>query len=471
MAQTGYTPILIYSSSTASNTPSAANLTNSTLGSELAINITDGKLFYKDNGGSVQVIAWKVTPTTAGGTGLTSYTAGDTLYYASGTALSKLTIGSSGYYMSSSGTAPQWSAPAALTKTDDTNVTLTLGGSASTALLNAASLTLGWSGQLATGRGGTGLGSYTAGDMLYYASGTALSKLSIGTANYVMTSSGSAPQWTAQSGLSVGTALNHLSNSTTGVMQITGPSAATTRVMTIPDANFTVARTDAGQTFTGNQTITGTLDVNGSTVVLGGTQNNGSVRIDGQSTDVLLGARYIGSAANLHLRASSASSYYDCLVLYGATGNVEFSSGNLVQATAAKGINFTANTAAAGMTSQLLNWYEEGTWTPTDGSGAGLTFSSASGWYVRKGREVTLVFSVTYPVTVNANAAKLGGVPFSSSTGNLASGGYITYTSYVGTISLLSATTTMNFYNGNSTQLTNANLSAKDIRGVIVYMV
>ena len=50
---------------------------------------------------------------------------------------------------------------AALTKTDDTNVTLTLGGSASTALINAASLTLGWTGQLAVGRGGTGASTLT----------------------------------------------------------------------------------------------------------------------------------------------------------------------------------------------------------------------------------------------------------------------------------------------------------------------
>lgn len=47
-----------------------------------------------------------------------------------------------------------WTAPAALTKTDDTNVTLTLGGSPTTALLNAASLTLGWTGQLSISRGG-----------------------------------------------------------------------------------------------------------------------------------------------------------------------------------------------------------------------------------------------------------------------------------------------------------------------------
>jgi hypothetical protein len=46
--------------------------------------------------------------------------------------------------------------PAALTKTDDTNVTLTLGGTPSTALLQATSLTLGWSGTLGKSRGGLG---------------------------------------------------------------------------------------------------------------------------------------------------------------------------------------------------------------------------------------------------------------------------------------------------------------------------
>lgn len=80
MAQTGYTPILIYSSSTAAAAPAAGSLTNSTLGSELAINITDGKLFYKDNANNVQVIGWKVVPTSAGGTGLTSFTANQVFY-------------------------------------------------------------------------------------------------------------------------------------------------------------------------------------------------------------------------------------------------------------------------------------------------------------------------------------------------------------------------------------------------------
>lgn len=63
MAQTGYTPIKLYASTTAAAVPLAANLDN-TNGAELAINITDGKLYYKDNVGTVQVIASK--DTTAG---------------------------------------------------------------------------------------------------------------------------------------------------------------------------------------------------------------------------------------------------------------------------------------------------------------------------------------------------------------------------------------------------------------------
>lgn len=68
------------------------------------------------------------------------------------------------------------------------------------------------------------------------------------------------------------------------------------------------------------------------------------------------------------------------------------SSDNLIQGTAGKGIDFSANTPLAGMTSQLLNWYEEGTWTPNQGTGIVLvgTFSS-SGRYTRIGRQVTLV--------------------------------------------------------------------------------
>lgn len=56
------------------------------------------------------------------------------------------------------------------------------------------------------------------------------------------------------------TVKNIRSNATNGILQISGPAAAATRVMTTPNANFTVARTDAAQSFTGNQTLsTGNL--------------------------------------------------------------------------------------------------------------------------------------------------------------------------------------------------------------------
>lgn len=51
---------------------------------------------------------------------------------------------------------------AALDKVDDTNVTMTLSGSPSTALIAATTMGLGWTGQLAVSRGGTGAATTTA---------------------------------------------------------------------------------------------------------------------------------------------------------------------------------------------------------------------------------------------------------------------------------------------------------------------
>jgi hypothetical protein len=380
MAQTGYTPILIYSSGTAAQAPAAGNLTNSTLGSELAINITDGKLFYKDNANNVQVIAWKTTPTTAGGTGLTSY---------------------------------------------------------------------------------------TAGDLLYYATGTTLSKLAIGANTTVLTSSGSAPQWTAQSALSVGEAANLKSNATTGVMQIVGPGAGTTRVMTIPNANFTAARTDAAQNFTGNNTFdttTLTIDASGKKVGIGtatpltmfSTYDTSNAIGASQSTTGYAGWRANNTSGNLYLTIDNSTgagfgqgnytrviwsdgAYPLVLATNGTNriqiesgGDVNVKTGNLIQGTAAKGINFTANTPAAGMTSQLLNWYEEGTFTPTfvpSGTGfTSITYDAVTGaQYIRVGRIVHVQIWVQTTATTIGSASgvlRVGGLPFTTaaSTGSTSNG-------------------------------------------------
>lgn len=59
---------------------------------------------------------------------------------------------------------------------------------------------------IGVGYGGTGLAAYSVGDLLYASGSTALSKLSLGAANYVLTAGASAPQYVAQSTLSVGSA-------------------------------------------------------------------------------------------------------------------------------------------------------------------------------------------------------------------------------------------------------------------------
>jgi hypothetical protein len=74
------------------------------------------------------------------------------------------------------------------------------------------------------------------------------------------------------------TVRNIRANATTGILQVTGPTAASTRVMTVPDANFTAARTDAAQSFTGDQTLsTGNLVVsNGKGIDFSATPGTGT---------------------------------------------------------------------------------------------------------------------------------------------------------------------------------------------------
>ena len=136
----------------------------------------------------------------------------------------------------------------------------------------------------------------------------------------------------------------------------------------------------------------------------------------------------------------------ECLNM-GGTGDVKVLAGNLVQGTAAKGINFAANTPAAGMTSQLLNWYEEGTWTPVlGGSGgtSGQAYNFAQGKYVRVGNNVTchVIIQMTTIGTITGNL-QLQGLPFAI-FGYMGFGaGYtLNITSALGTSIILSGNTT-----------------------------
>lgn len=52
-----------------------------------------------------------------------------------------------------------------------------------------------------------------------------------------------------------------------------------------------------------------------------------------------------------------------------------------------------------------------GTFTPTDDSGAGLSFASASGTFLRVGNRIFVNAAVSYPVTANGSNAAIGGWP------------------------------------------------------------
>jgi hypothetical protein len=116
------------------------------------------------------------------------------------------------------------------------------------------------------------------------------------------------------------------------------------------------------------------------------------------------------------------------------------STGNFIPAIAAKGINFTANTPAAGMTSQLLNWYEEGTWTPSIGWGGSgsVTTTTALGRYRRIGSEVTVWASVFWSASsASGGFLSINGAPFTpNSTTNYFTVGTVISTNltYVGQI-------------------------------------
>ena len=105
-----------------------------------------------------------------------------------------------------------------------------------------------------------------------------------------------------------------------------------------------------------------------------------------------------------------------------SNGNFTIEDGNLVVA-AGHGIDFSADANAPGMTSELLDDYEEGTWTPTylGASTAGsYTISPSASQYTKVGNIVHLQIDLKNITTVTAGTGSLriGGLPFTPTNGN-----------------------------------------------------
>jgi len=101
-----------------------------------------------------------------------------------------------------------------------------------------------------------------------------------------------------------------------------------------------------------------------------------------------------------------------------AGGDVHIHDGNLVVASG-HGIDFSATGDASGMTSELLDDYEEGTFSPIPNAGGGVTFTYAhnTGFYTKIGNTVTFqIYLMFYASTItggnSGNGVAIQGLPF-----------------------------------------------------------
>ena len=197
---------------------------------------------------------------------------------------------------------------------------------------------------------------------------------------------------------------------------ITSAKIGDTNVATadIANSSVTTAKIDddavTGAKIENNPTIAGTLAVTGH----GSVGNAGTVA--GTRALTVVGATDGTSSSIIVGYNSSLSSMFsvrdDGYTTVGAGMNVQ---GNISLASSA-GIDFSGSANASGMTSELLDDYEEGDFTPTlsPGSGSynGLTLT---GKYTKVGRLVSVQMNLTITASGNAGgSATVGNLPFAS---------------------------------------------------------
>ena len=231
-----------------------------------------------------------------------------------------------------------------------------------------------------------------------------------------------------------------------------------------------------------------TIDSSGRILTGGATSFNSSTNAD----DLQIGASGQSNQTGISLGSAQASSlrFMDVAndsagyILYnhgndeltiGSTTSIAFSCGGNVanidstgiKLPSGKGINFSAYaTSASGSgspdpSSNLLDDYEEGTFTPT--LGWSLTPTTATGRYTKIGRLVTYSLSLTWPTNTNGNYALLGSLPFSGIGG---AGAFIRYTNYSGGSDLAfhqNTGNTLTLYTDSGSTITNQTLSGKRI--------
>lgn len=216
-------------------------------------------------------------------------------------------------------TTSQLPTPAALTSGNDTNVTLTLGGTPATALLQASSITAGWTGQLAVGRGGTGAASFNINGLVITGATTttALSSLTLTNGQLVIGSTAGAPTaatLTAGTNISITNGANSITiNSTAagGITNVNQNSSSATL-----SANTRYATNNGASLVT--YTIPAGAAVGDTYIIVGGSSGGWTVA---QPASVVI---HLGNAATTSGVGGSISStnQYDSLTITCVASNV-----------------------------------------------------------------------------------------------------------------------------------------------------
>lgn len=137
------------------------------------------------------------------------------------------------------------------------------------------------------------------------------------------------------------------------------------------------------------------------------------------------------------------------------------------QTVAAAAITFRAATKV------LIPTPLSGTWTPSDGSGAGLTFTTVSGRYIRNGQTMHVWGELTYPSTASGSSAQIAGLPVVAANITPNSGGAIGYTSCTNAqyIRTVPNSSTLFLYDTGGANTTNAQMSLKVIDFSATYQI
>jgi hypothetical protein len=514
MAQTGFTPIQLYSSSTPASAPAAGNLTNDTKGSELAVNIADGKLFYKDTSNNVQTLADKtwvgtVTNVSALTIGTTGTDLSSTVANPTSTPVITLNVPTASAVNRGALSAADWST----FNSKAPGVTFTSNyipfGQGTTTLNQSAALTFDGTNFATTGAATAARfipsGSTVPTNGMYLPAANSLglstnsaTALYIGSAQNVTIGS-AAP--TAGQTLNASKAVTGSTNSmgirSTGTVQsdVTSSARGFDSGMGTAAASFTLTNLihyyAAPAAFGAGSTVTTQIGYYSETNLTGATTNYGFLA--GNTAGVTAGKTNFAFFANNNIATGGGTTwnfYANGTAPNFMEGTLQCKTtigvGNATPSTSGAGITFPA-TASASSNANTLDDYEEGTWTPgyafgTPGTSAFTYTGGRLGTYVKVGNLVSCFFYLDNVTIVKGTASgslNVTGLPFTVAGNTDYSGGVVTLTdSYpIGPQAFLTftGTTTVGMRTaGGAATITAADFAASNtvfLRGVIQYLV